>query len=396
MHSQARKIVPSCRASIRSVFSFEVLLYDKPALEAIVTVGEKLKRERKKQKLSLETISEKTKIALLFLIAIEEDDIAKLPGGIYSRNFLRAYAGCLGMDQDIITAEFHEQHNTKPTSVLHREQTTKDNRSYLKEKRKGLVYMLGIFLGLFLLGFVGYLGYQKWIKGIRGEKGGTFEYNQPPPEEFEASENKNLTGDLQDPVTKQESGLFKNPEALEKAEPGDSVLESNPAPEASSEMDSALQEKKSVSVDQEKAQDTLEPGSESTEGLILASELSWPERPILDPGALKIANLNEGLEFSPAMEDLFIVFAEREVWLEVSMDGRLITRRLLNAGSYRAYLYGELNEIVCGDFTRISFQDGRETVSTSHMTSGVRETLFFERGMLKNAVLQKAKKGERE
>ena len=81
-----------------------------------------------------------------------------------------------------------------------------------------------------------------------------------------------------------------------------------------------------------------------------------------------------------------MVFAERQVWLEVSIDGREITKRLLEPGEFRVYFYGSENIVACGDFTRISLQDGPQTVSTQHINSGFRETIVFPKRGLSDAI----------
>ena len=62
--------------------------------------GENLRREREMRGVSLEEISSATKISLRFLDAIEREDFAKLPGGIFSRSFVRSYARYLGLDEE--------------------------------------------------------------------------------------------------------------------------------------------------------------------------------------------------------------------------------------------------------------------------------------------------------
>ena len=61
-------------------------------------MGETLRFAREQQGLSLDVISQRTKINTEKLRAIEENDIQKLPSGIFLRGFLRAYARELGLD----------------------------------------------------------------------------------------------------------------------------------------------------------------------------------------------------------------------------------------------------------------------------------------------------------
>ncbi len=70
------------------------------------TFGENLRREREMRGVTLEEICDATKISLRTLQAMEADQFEKLPGGIFSRSFVRAYAKYLGLDEEKIMAEF--------------------------------------------------------------------------------------------------------------------------------------------------------------------------------------------------------------------------------------------------------------------------------------------------
>jgi cytoskeleton protein RodZ len=68
--------------------------------------GEKLKQEREKRKITLEQISDSTKIGTRMLRALEEDKFNQLPGGIFNKGFVRAYSRCVGLDEDQTVAEY--------------------------------------------------------------------------------------------------------------------------------------------------------------------------------------------------------------------------------------------------------------------------------------------------
>ena len=61
-------------------------------------VGEQLRQERQRQGLDLKQIAARLCISYSYLNAIESDDWARLPGGFFSRSFVRQYAAHLGMD----------------------------------------------------------------------------------------------------------------------------------------------------------------------------------------------------------------------------------------------------------------------------------------------------------
>lgn len=74
--------------------------------EEQATFGENLRREREMRGISLEEISASTKISVRFLEALESNDFSILPGGIFTRGFIRSYARYLGLDGDHVIAEY--------------------------------------------------------------------------------------------------------------------------------------------------------------------------------------------------------------------------------------------------------------------------------------------------
>jgi cytoskeletal protein RodZ len=63
------------------------------------SVGEKLRLAREERGIALREISEQTRISMRYLEAIEADDYKHLPGGIFNRSFIRAYAKFIGFDE---------------------------------------------------------------------------------------------------------------------------------------------------------------------------------------------------------------------------------------------------------------------------------------------------------
>ncbi len=55
---------------------------------------------------TLEEISAATKISVRFLKSIENEEFSRLPGGIFNRSFVRAYARYLGLDEDPLVEEY--------------------------------------------------------------------------------------------------------------------------------------------------------------------------------------------------------------------------------------------------------------------------------------------------
>ena len=71
-------------------------------------VGDVLKEERKKRKLSLEEIHQKTRVSLRYLQAIEEGQWDVFPAEVYRVGFLKDYAAYLKMDVEKVVQQYRE------------------------------------------------------------------------------------------------------------------------------------------------------------------------------------------------------------------------------------------------------------------------------------------------
>jgi cytoskeletal protein RodZ len=68
--------------------------------------GGTLRSARERKGISLRHIANATKISMGALEALERNDFSRLPGGIFSRSFVRAYAQEVGLDPDHTVSEF--------------------------------------------------------------------------------------------------------------------------------------------------------------------------------------------------------------------------------------------------------------------------------------------------
>lgn len=76
--------------------------------------GAKLRQAREARGFSLRELADATKISAAALGALERNDISKLPGGIFSRSFVRAYAVEVGLDPDETVREFLDRFQGEP------------------------------------------------------------------------------------------------------------------------------------------------------------------------------------------------------------------------------------------------------------------------------------------
>jgi cytoskeletal protein RodZ len=63
------------------------------------TIGEQLRLAREARGIGLREICDQTRISVHYLEAIEANDYKKLPGGVFNRSFIKAYAKCIGYDE---------------------------------------------------------------------------------------------------------------------------------------------------------------------------------------------------------------------------------------------------------------------------------------------------------
>lgn len=68
--------------------------------------GDRLRREREQRGITLDDVALTTKIRAGLLKALEEEKFDQLPGGIFNKGFVRAYARHLGIDEEQAVADY--------------------------------------------------------------------------------------------------------------------------------------------------------------------------------------------------------------------------------------------------------------------------------------------------
>jgi transcriptional regulator with XRE-family HTH domain len=71
--------------------------------------GERLRLERERRRITLDSIAANTKIGLPLLQGLERGNVSRWPSGIFRRSFIRAYAEAIGLEPDEIAREFLER-----------------------------------------------------------------------------------------------------------------------------------------------------------------------------------------------------------------------------------------------------------------------------------------------
>ena len=70
------------------------------------TFGPRLRRERERRSISLETLAARTNVSIELWIGLESNDFSKWPGGLFARSFVRDYARVIGLDADDVVDDF--------------------------------------------------------------------------------------------------------------------------------------------------------------------------------------------------------------------------------------------------------------------------------------------------
>jgi cytoskeleton protein RodZ len=86
---------------------------------APIDFGSKLREARERRGISLRDIANATKISIAALEALERNDISRLPGGIFSRAFVRSYAVEVGLDPEATIHEFIDAFPQDSVTVGH-------------------------------------------------------------------------------------------------------------------------------------------------------------------------------------------------------------------------------------------------------------------------------------
>ena len=126
--------------------------------------GERLKRERELREVTLEEITQATRIGPRFLEALENEDWDKLPGGVFNRGFVRSIAHYLGLDEEAFLGEYDLAHGA------HAEQQAQKHAQKIEDRIPPTplwipaALVLGTLLVAAAIIFAGIYGWRRFVK----------------------------------------------------------------------------------------------------------------------------------------------------------------------------------------------------------------------------------------
>lgn len=130
--------------------------------------GDELRRERMRRKVSMESISEETKVSVRHLEALEAGEYDSLPGGVFRKGIVRSYLAAVGLEETPWIERFEaslresgtENGNTDWTEFA---ENVRRNRSGVEPKQN--LRWMGVGTMVTMLGV---LGWAVWKFALHG------------------------------------------------------------------------------------------------------------------------------------------------------------------------------------------------------------------------------------
>jgi len=148
----------------------------------VASFGVRLKQEREQRGVTLEEISNTTKIGTRMLLALEQDHFDQLPGGIFNKGFVRAYARVLGIDEEQAIADYLVASGNLPSEKEKDQRSDAGSASGFETHAESEDQQPGLPWGTFaILLLVAALGFAFWGVSSRRVQKQTRPTAPPPP-----------------------------------------------------------------------------------------------------------------------------------------------------------------------------------------------------------------------
>jgi cytoskeleton protein RodZ len=299
----------------------------------VPSFGAQLKQERERQGVTLEEISLTTKIGTRMLRAMEEDHFDQLPGGIFNKGFIRAYARCLSMDEEQVIADYMTA--TGPTPLARKSESNDQAPILEPPSREGNPADPGLPWGSFaVVLLIVALGFAAW--GFYSRESEKTARDSPPPAATPPNVSPATTADPSPPPEKKPAESVDA--SATSAKPDEPPVATKPAAEPTP------------------SQPTGTPAPTST-----ASQA----RPAAPAGGTFLVSVN----------------AREDSWLSISVDGEIVTRALLTAPGRKSVRAAREIVIRAGNVGALDFEFNGNKLPTQGDYGEVKTLTFDAHGL---------------
>jgi cytoskeleton protein RodZ len=305
----------------------------------MASFGEHLKQIRELKGLSVEDVSRHSKINPHFIEALEAENFDTLPGGVFNRGFIKAYAKCCGADERELLSDYENLLKQKKGFDL---QLLPVDKPAPSEGSRSTGRYVPAAIALVIIGVVGaffYLRSTRMKVPQRTEAENASVQAPPiathnePSSQAPLSENPAVPAVLPpNPSAEQNSGSGTSPEGISTSNsPGPSKSDATPQSPQSQSF-SAVEERKQPSTPPREAQ--------------VGSSDSQPAEDVVvsrGKGPIRIQ-----------------IAAKENAWLSIRRDGTEIYRKIMLSKETLQFTAKEKLEIVCGNAGGVIFTvDGK-------------------------------------
>jgi cytoskeleton protein RodZ len=302
----------------------------------VASFGAQLKQERERKGVTLEDISLTTKIGTRMLRALEEGHFDQLPGGIFNKGFIRAYARCVGMDEEQAIADYLVAAGVTPSA----KKSENDEAPILEPPSReenpataGLPW--GTFAVVLLIVALGFAGWGFYSRESEKEASGS------------AAPAQNTTA--------------ANPPSTA---PAATAEQPQPEPKPAESGDSSAA--------------TLKP----IEPPVATAAPSQPTAsPAVSPAPQTSAESQARLAVPSNAPLLLVIKAREDSWLSISVDGEIVTRALLTAPAQKSVRAQNQIVIKAGNVGALDFEFNGKKLPTQGDYGEVKSLTFSATGL---------------
>ncbi len=304
--------------------------------------GDRLRREREMRGISLDEIATATKISARNLRALEEEKFNQLPGGIFNKGFVRAYAKFLGIDEEQIVAEYVTASEETESSrefkfkEFSKPEIKQDDEQEISLEPKSQWGTIAVIVLIAVLIYAGYSTYQR--------------------KKLERAQQQSQSQAVAPPVSKP------------APPPVTPVASTTPTPDTTTP--SGTDQKTASTTDTTPKTETPKPGATKPAAQKSATDVPTATKPPADTAKSSAA---------PSPIDLKVK-VNKQSWVSIKADGKLLLSENLAAGTERTFKAADKIEVVLGNAGGVELSYNGKPVENLGGGQDVRKMTFTPSG----------------